>query len=224
MTINDVMNQERAALLGDSVFRSPLSGIDFMPYAAVTDPEVIERTPTFLRSMHPVVLADLNGRDRRMAFVQVCPTLRYKFLWVHADNDDYRPDYRNYLRQFHNVTEVLPGTLHVDHLYNRERAKRLGAPFIRLVLCPRGINTSHGAGIEKKRTLSGLGKYGREHKMDDIVLMKLCGLPSPRKGQPFTAEMMIHVQAVARLYGMKTDDIEASIRNLIDVANFVPGR
>lgn len=223
MTLNEVMQQERTALLGESVFKSP-SGMQLMPYAAVTSPEILQRTPEFLRSAHPIVLTDLNGRDRRMAFVQICPSLRYKFLWVHADNDDYRSDYRSYLRQHQNVTEALPQSMHVDHLYNRKRANRLGTPFIRLVLCPRGINTSHGAGIEKKRTLSGLGRYGREHKMDDIILLKLCGLPSPRTGQPLTPEMMAHIQAIARLSGMKADEILGSIQDLIEVANFVPGR
>lgn len=198
--------------------------MQLMPYAAVTNPQVLQRTPEFLRSAHPVALTDLSARDRRMAFVQVCPSLKYKFLWVHSDNNDYRSDYRSYLRQHQNVTEALPESLHVDHLYNRERAKRLGTPFIRLVLCPRGINTSHGAGIEKKRTLSGLGRYGREHKMDDIILLKLCGLPSPRTGQPLTPEMVAHIHAIALLYGMNAEEIQASIQSLIDVANFVPDR
>jgi hypothetical protein len=199
-----------------------MCGPELMPYAAVTDPEVLVRTPTFLRSMHPVVLEDLEGRDRGMTFVQVCPSLKYKFLWVHADNDGYRSDYRDFLKKINKVTENLPETVHVDHLYNRERAKRLKTPFIRLVLCPQGVNASHGAGNEKKRTSNGLGRAGRDHQIDQILVMKLCGVPSPRKGQPLTAEMMLHVQAVARLYGMKVDDIQTIIRNLIDVANFDP--
>jgi len=222
VTIKDVMNQERAALLGESIIKDPVSGLEILPYAAVTDPEILVRTPTFLRSVHPVLLHDLEGHDRAMTFVQVCPSLRYKFLWVHADNKGYRSDYRDYLQKIHNVTENLPDTVHVDHLYNRDRAKRLKTPFIRLVLCPQGINTSHGAGIEKKRTSAGLGRPGRDHKLDEIILMKLCGLRSPRKNQPLTAEMIAHVQAVARLYGMKVGDIQTIIRELIDVANFEP--
>jgi hypothetical protein len=221
MTLNDVMSQERTALLSESIFKSPW-GTQLLPYAAVTSPEILQRTPEFLRSAHPVVLTELAGRDRRMAFVQICPTLRYKFLWVHADNDDYRTDYKNYLRQHQHVTEAVPRSLHADHLYNRERAKRLGTPFIRLVLCKEAINTSHGAGIEKKRTRNGLGAYGREHKMDDIILLKLCGLPSPRTGQPLTPEMLAHIQAIAPLYGMEPGEIQASIQDLIDVANFIP--
>jgi hypothetical protein len=216
------MNQERAALLGESVIKDPVSGIELLPYAAVTDPEVIVHTPSFLRRMHPVALDDLDGRDRKLAFVQVCRSLRYKFLWVHADNDDYRQDYVTFLRTKHNAAGNLPPEIHVDHLYNRDRAKQLKTPFIRLVLTAQGINTSHGAGYEKARGRHLLGRAGRDHKMDEITLMKLCGVPSPRKGKPLTAEMTAHVHDVARLYGMTVEDIERSIKELMDVADFMP--
>ena len=224
MTVEDIMNQECAALLGESVIKDPVSGMELLPYAAVTEPTVIVQTPAFLRAVHPVRLEALPGRDREMAFIQVCPTLKYKFLWVHADNNDYRRDYVTFLREIHHVTEELPNKIHVDHLYNRERAKRLGTPFIRLVLVAQGVNTSHGAGYEKLRTGSGLGRAGREHKMDDVTLMKLCGIPSPRKGQPLTAQMRVHIQEVARRYGMRVEDIEASVRDLMAVATFQPIR
>src|SRR5690349_10407684 len=128
MTITDVMNQERAALLGESLIKNPNNGMQLLPYAAVTAVEVLVRTPEFVRSVHPVVIEELEGRDRGMTFVQVCPSLKYKFLWVHADNDRYRSDYRDFLEKVHKVTENLPETIHVDHLYNRERAKRLQTP------------------------------------------------------------------------------------------------
>jgi hypothetical protein len=210
------MNQERAALLGESLVKE--SG-GLLPYAAVTDPEILVRTPTFLRSVHPVTIADLTGRDRSMAFVEICPSLKYSFLWVYADNNDYRSDYRSFLRNVHQVKEDLPETIHVDHLYNRDRARQFKTPFIRLVLCPAGINISHGAGYEKKRGLSDIGRPGREHKMDEITLMKLCGLRSPRKGQPLTPEMMGHVHSVARLYGLRVEEIIRNINDLMKVAD-----
>jgi len=220
VTITDVMNQERAALPGESMIKDPVWGQGLLPYAAVTEPRIVERTPTFLRAVHPVTLETLSGRDREMAFVQVCPSLRYKFLWVHADNDDYRRDYAKFLREVHKVHDDLPQQIHVDHLYNRERAKQMQTPFIRLVLVPQAINTSHGAGYEKSRARSGLGRLGREHKMDEVTLMKLCGIPSPKKGQRLTAEMVVHVHQVAGLYGMSVRDIEAGIKDLMDVARF----
>lgn len=222
MTINDVMNQERAALLGESMIKDPITGIGLLPYAAVTEPNVLVQTPRFLRAKHPVTLETLVGRDQGMALVQVCPSLQYKFLWVHADNDDYRKDYTTFLRQVHKVSDDLPKGMHVDHLYNRSRAKQLHTPFIRLVLSPQAINTSHGAGYEKSRGRAGLGRAGREHKMDEVTLMKLCGIPSPKKGQPLTAEMQVHIHDVARKYGMSATDIEGVIKDLMDVASFEP--
>ena len=60
--------------------------------------------------------------------------------------------------------------------------------------------------------------------MDEMILMKLCGFRSPRKGQPLTAEMMLHVQSVAQLYGMKVDEVKTIIQDLIEVADFNPRR
>lgn len=191
-----------------------------LPYAAVTEASVLVRTPNFVRSMHPVTLEGIPGKDRSLAFVQVCPTLKYKFLWVHADNDEYRRDYMSFLRSVHNVSEELPNEIHVDHLYNRDRARALRAPFIRLVLAPRSINTSHGAGYEKSRSRNRLGRADRDHKMDEITLMKLCGIRSPRKRQPLTAEMIAYVHQIAEIYGMKVEDIEKNIGDLMEVAAF----
>jgi hypothetical protein len=217
MNISEVMKQEREALLGESL----MTNGKLLPYAAVTEPDIIVRTPTFLRSKHPVIIEPLAGRDMRMAFVQACPSLRYKFLWVHADNDRYRADYAAFLHAVHNFSGNLPSNIHVDHLYNRERAKVFAAPFIRLVLVKGAINTSHGAGYEKARTF-GVGRAGRDHKMDQITLMKLCGVQSPKKGQPLTAEMKAHIHNMARLHGMGTTEIEQIIQDLMDVAGFQP--
>jgi hypothetical protein len=89
-----------------------------------------------------------------------------------------------------------------------------------MVLAPNSINSSHGAGYEKSRTRSRLGRAGRGHKMDDIILMKLCGMPSPKKGQPLTAEMTAYIHQIAQLYGMKVSEIEQSINDLMAVAAF----
>jgi hypothetical protein len=222
MKIRDVMEQERAALLGESLIVVPPMGSGVLPFSAVTEPEVLVRSPTFLRSVHPVRLETLPGRDRNTAFVQVCPSLGYKFLWVNSSNDRYREDYKTFLREFHKLSGEVPKGLDVDHLYNRDRAKSLGTPFIRTVLAEHTINISHGAGYEKSRSRSGLGAFGRDHTMDTITLMKLCGMPSPKKGQPLTAEMLAHVHLVAITYGMKVGDLEREIMDLMDVAAFRP--
>ena len=62
-------------------------------------------------------------------------------------------------------------------------------PFVRLVLVAQSINTSHCAGHEKSRGAAGLGRAKRDHKVDDLALMKLCGVPSLRMTQPVTAEI-----------------------------------
>ena len=221
MNINAVMKQEREALLGESLIKDPLTGLTLLPYAAVTEPDIIVLTPRFIRSRHPVTIEPLPGRDMRMAFVQVCPSLRYKFLWAHTDNNNYRDDYEAFLRNVHRISATLPRDIHVDHLYNRARAKAFSPPFVRLVLAEGPINSSHGAGYERART-RGIGKPGRDHKMDEITIMKLCGVSSPKKGQPLTAEMKAHIYNVVRLYGISTSDAERTIQELMEVAGFRP--
>ena len=155
MNILDVMQRERSALLGESLIKAGPAGTTVMPYSAVTQPDVLVRTPTWLRAMHPVTLTALPERDRSMAFVQECASLQYKFLWIHAENDAYRDDYKSFLRDVHRVTETLPGNIHADHLYNRERARALQTPWIRLVLVDGPVNSSHGAGTESRAPTMG---------------------------------------------------------------------
>src|SRR5579863_1027744 len=202
MNIRDVMQYESSGLLSEFAVNRQILKTDVLPYAAVTEPEIVARSPIFVRSVHPVVLESLAGRDRAAAFIQSCPSLRVKFLWLHADNNDYRNDYKTFLRTVHHVSEELPKGIAVDHLYNRARAKQLGTPWIRMVLAEGGINSSHGAGYEKQRTQSGMGAPGRDHKMDTMILMKLCGMPSPKKGQPLTAAMRAQIQQVAVKTGL----------------------
>lgn len=223
MNIREVMQYEGGALLGEWAVSVKILGFGVLPFAAVTEPEVLVRSPIFVRSVHPVSLENLSGRDRNVAFVQTCPSLKYKFLWVHADNDNYRDDYKSFLRGVHRVTEELPRGIAVDHLYNRARAKRLGTPWIRLVLAEGGINSSHGAGWEKQRSRSGVGRSGRDHTMDTLILLKLCGMTSPRKGQPLTADMHAKIHLVAEKYGIAAEEIEKDIEDLMKVASFKPG-
>jgi hypothetical protein len=222
MTLDDVMAAERDGLLAELLF--PVFGwIQVPPYVAVPDFDVLERTPTDLRTQHPIRIEELPGEQPGQAFVQVCPTLKYKFLWAHVDNDDYRSDYIEFLRQHHAMTlESLPSVLHVDHLYNRKRARAMELKFIRMILLPVGINTSHGAGYEKSRTKGRVGTPTNQRGIDEIVLMKLCGVPSPRKNMPLTPEMLAHVQRIAAMFGTSTTKVEQSIRTLMDLAAFRP--
>lgn len=214
MTFQDVRQDEESALMGET-----LKGYVF-PYAAVENPEDIVRTPTDLRRLYPVTLVDLPGEDRSNAFIQLCDGLKYKFLWVNAHHKKYRESYQAFLKHFHKITHDIPSDLHVDHLYNSARARAQNIPWIRVILVPRSINTSHGAGYEKSRGKIGADAVGRVHIMDEILLMKVCGMPSPRQGEPLTAEMISHIHRIAEYYGMNPKDIERNITDLMRVAAF----
>lgn len=220
MTFVDVMNAEREALLAEYCFTDSLSRAHIPPYSAVSDPDTLVRTPSALRARHPVQLEDLPGRQSGYAFVQTCPSLRYKFLWAHVDNDNYRADYLTFAQKHHGVSAPqIPDTLHVDHLFNRERARALQLSYIRMVLAPVGINTSHGAGYEKSRTSSGIGRIGRDRQIDEIMLMKLQGVSSPRKGKPLSAQMQQHMQRMSSQFGLPVAEIERNVRELMQVAS-----
>ena len=225
MTLPDIITLEREALMTEYLFEQGLARIQVPPYSAVPDFEVLIRTPSMLRSRHPVRIDELPGRKRGQAFVQSCPTLNYKFLWVHADNDDYRQDYITFLQNHHRMTiQALPEAYHVDDLYNRARAGQMALLYIRLLLLPREVNTSHGAGYEKSRTRGGLGTPGNQRGIDEIALMKIWGISTPRKGLPLSPEMVAHARRMSMLFGLPPAEIERNIRELMDVASFRPGQ
>ncbi len=224
MTLGDVMAREREALMTEYLFEQGLARVQVPPYAAVPDFDVLVRTPTTLRTRHPVRVDELPGAKRGRAFVQICPSLNYRFLWVHADNDEYRADYVTFLQNHYGMSiQALPEAYHVDHLYNRARARQLALPYIRLVLLPREVNTSHGAGYEKSRTRGGLGTPGNQRGIDEISLMKLWGVASPRKGMPLSPDIVAHARRMSMLFGIPPAEIERNIRELMDVAGFRPG-
>jgi hypothetical protein len=165
----------------------------------------------------------LNRDQPQKAFVQICEGLKYKFLWAHVDNDNYRGDYLNFLRKFHGVpVPDLPGNLHVDHLYNRARARKMQLSFIRMILLTGQINMSHGAGYEKQRTAGGIGTPGNQRGIDEIVLMKLWGISSPRKDVPLTPRMQAYLDRMSALFGIPRAELERNIQELMDVASFRP--
>ncbi|MGG5812288.1 hypothetical protein [Falsiroseomonas sp. CW058] len=222
MGLAEVMQEEREALMAEAV-AAERAGAAILPYAAVAELADALHTPGALRRAHPVAFAALAGA-RGGALVQSCPTLGYRMLWVHADNDHYRDDYELYLRTCRgHAGGALPDSHHVDHLFNRARAQRLRLSWIRAVLLPRGINTSHGAGYEKARTRGLVGTPERPRTIDEVTLMKLWLVRSPRKGQPLTPEMRAHAGRMAALFGLSPAEIEANIRDLMAVAAFRPG-
>jgi hypothetical protein len=220
------MAQERAALMAEYLFPEGLPGLqgaNVPPYAAIPDFEVLKTTPRYLRIKHPVQISELFGTQRGHAFIQSCPTLGYNFLWTHVDNNNYRADYVLFLQQQYKMSvTALPETHHVDHLFNRERARDRGLRYVRMVLLPRSVNTSHGAGYEKSRTQGGLGTQGVQRGIDEIMLFKLWGIPSPRKGMPLSPEMQAHIIRMAAVFGIPAAEVERNVQELMEVASFRP--
>src|SRR5262245_10271968 len=197
------MAHERNGLLAEYLFAQGAAEMQIPPFCAVPGPDIVVRFPSLLRARHPAQIAELQGAHAGYSFVQTCPSLAYKFLWVHTENEEFRDDYLRFLRQEHQMTlPALPQTHHVDHLFNRARAKTMGLPFIRTALLPKSVNMSHGAGYEKSRTQGVIGKPGRERKLDEVMLMKLWGVMSPRKDMPLSPEMLMHARRVAVLFGL----------------------
>lgn len=225
MTIDlaTIMQQERDALMGEALAADAL-GAKVLPYAAVQDIAEVTHTPIALRSRHPTLFVPLVGvTGKGGALVQYTPSLGFRMLWVHADNDRYREDYVTYLRTERGINcTALPETHHVDHLFNRARAQELHLAWIRAVLLPRGVNTSHGAGYEKSRTQGLVGAAGRPRKIDEITLMKLWHLRSPRRGHALAPEMRAHAARMAVLFGLPQTEIERNIAALMAVAAFRP--
>lgn len=198
-------------------------GINVPPYAAIPNFDVLKSTPRFLRARHPLQIFEVSGARRGHAYVQSCPSLGYNFLWTHVDNDNYRPDYVLFLQQQYGMSvTALPETHHVDHLFNRERARARRLPYVRMVLLPRGVNTSHGAGYEKSRTRGGIGAEGVQRGIDEIMLLKLWGILTPRQGVPLSPEIQAHVIHMAAVFGLPAAEVERNIRELMEVASFRP--
>lgn len=221
MNLQDIIEIERTALTTEFLYPVGLAQIQVPPYVAVPDFETLQRTPTILRAKHPISIAELPGAKPQHAVVQECKSLSYKFLWTHVDNNNYRADYLKFLQLHHGLKiQALPTELHVDHLYNRARARAMDLPFVRMVLLPRSINTSHGAGYEKSRTKGKIGTKGNQRGIDEIVLMKLWGVPSPSKNTPPTPQMLAHLGRISVLFNIPRAELERNVRTLMEVAAF----
>ena len=218
MTLADVHRREREALLGEYLFGEGFGGgMHIMPYSAVPAIGDLTTTPRFLRAKHPVAIRPFPGADPARGFVQLCPSLDSAFLWLPPADDAYRDHYRAFLAAFHGV-RALTADYDVDHLFNRARAIELGLPFVRMILLGPGENRSHGAGYEAGRTRAGINRGGRQRGIDDVMLMKLCGIRSPRQNQPLSPEMLAHVARIAALFGLPPQEVERNIRELMAIA------
>lgn len=222
ITLDQVRQRERDALLGEYVFPNGVMGTaNVPPYAAIPSISILTNSPSQLRSKHPLSIDPFPGGDLANGFVQQCSSLGYKFLWLRPEDDNYKATYEAFLRRHYSIA-IMPTGYDVDHLFNRARASELKLAYVRMVLLGPGENRSHGAGYEKSRTKGGIGKSGRERGIDEIMLMKLCGVRSPRKNKPLSPEMIVHIHRIAALFNMQPLEIEQNIRELMEVAAFRP--
>jgi hypothetical protein len=58
--------------------------------------------------------------------------------------------------------------------------------------------------------------------MDEIMLLKLWGIPSPRKGMPLSPEMQAHIIRMAALFGIPAAEVERNVHELMEVASSRP--
>ncbi len=219
MNLENIIEEERQALMAEYAFPLSPGRVHAPPYCAIPHFDVLRNTPSALRARHPVRVEELPGKRPGQAFVQSCPSLNYKFLWTHVDNDNYREDYVTFLREHHGLKlQALPRNLHVDHLFNRARARFLQLNYIRMILLPDSINMQYGAGYEKSRTQGGFGREGRERGIDEVLLMKIWGVSCPRQGMPLTPPMLAHLHRMAITFGIPASELERNVRELMDVA------
>lgn len=173
-----------------------------------------------MRTRYPIRIEALAGREGK-----ACDGLKYKFLWAHVNDDDYRADYLKFLANHHGMKiPAIPETYHVDHLYNRARAREMKLPFVRMGLLPGSVNMSHGAGYEKQRTQGPIGTPGNQRGIDEILLMKLWDIQAPRKGQSLSPTMQAHLDRMASLFSIPRAELLRNVTELMDVAAFRPKR
>ena len=189
-----------------------------MPYVAVRDLETVALTPSPLRRSHPCVWRPLPGVHLQRARVQHCPTLDYRFLWCHVDNSSYRRHYLRFLEHEYGWSTPIPSGWHVDHVFNRARAKKLELEWVRMMLLPGSINSSHGAGYEKQRTKSPVsGTPQRSRKLDDVTLLKVVGMRSPRRHAPLDQSIETYSQWIAGRHGLSAEAVKTNIRELLAI-------
>jgi hypothetical protein len=216
LTVSDVQSQERDGLLGEYTIA------EIPPYVAIPSISELTGTPSRLRAKYPLVIEPIGERTEAGGFVQISPGLNYKFLWLRPKDGAYKEKYGAYLKKYYDI-DAIPAGYEVDHLFNKARAIDLELVYIRMALVGKHENASHGAGYEKSRTKGGIGAKGRARGIDEITLMKLCGISSPRKNRPLSREILGHVQRVAAMFGMSPMEIEQNIRELMEVAAFRSG-
>lgn len=211
LDLNGIIKREHEALAAETrLSHNP-------PFVAVNDMEVVTRVPSFLRHDHPSSVSALVG-SKGEAFVVDCPSLNSTALWVGTENDDYRKDYLLYLRSNYKLNiDRIPEDLHVDHLYNRARARNYKLKYIRSALVDRPINTSHGASVEKAATKNEALRTPKDMKsMEELISMKYYGFLPPLRDDPRESEIAAYANFASMHLGLDAKEVRRSISNIIN--------
>ena len=142
-------------------------------------------------------------------------------LWVDPAADNYVDQFRKFLTEHAKVDDSDLTKQHdVDHLFNRERAIKLGYNLVRLFPVPYRVNRSHGAGYEKAMTGSPQSSGRKSVKlMDEISYMKFFGIKSPSKSGKLTKAHEQHLRNVSKTYELPEDAIFEGAKNLVNRAH-----
>ncbi|MDJ0643785.1 MAG: hypothetical protein QNJ15_13305 [Erythrobacter sp.] len=142
-------------------------------------------------------------------------------LWVDPAADNYVDQFRKFLTEHAKVDDSDLTKQHdVDHLFNRERAIKLGYKFVRLFPVPYRVNRSHGAGYEKAMTAAASAKNPKQMKlMDEVSIMKFFGFKSPRKSGKLSKDQDQHLRNMAKTHGLPEELIFGGVENLMDRAH-----
>jgi hypothetical protein len=213
MTIEEFRIAEREALKREM----QLSGL--LPFVALNDLDWGMKVPSSMREKHPARVAPLPEAQGK-AFVQTCESLHYKSVWIRTDDDEYADRYRSFLNaELGQNLDGIPSEYHVDHLFNRARAKLYGLNFVRMALIPKKINLSHGGGYEKTITEGEAGRGRKDWKhMDEITCMKFLGFLSPLNNQPSRPNTEDYVKFAAKTFGLPEFEIRRNVSELMGKA------
>ena len=141
------------------------------------------------------------------------------WLWYDPAKDDYRRAFQAFLLQVQKIKAALPADCHVDHVYNRARAKNYGYKLVRMALVPGTVNTDHGRNYEKG---IGAAEKGRRPKimklLDAMTELKLFGSRSVPSGGSLTDEQIEAAETAAGLYDISKDQALGGITGMRDRA------
>jgi hypothetical protein len=224
LDLEQIIAQERAGILAE--MRT------FWPFIAMNDVTEAMETPTTLRSSAPLELQPFEG-----GYVQTCRAHNYKSFWAATDDKQYRKHYGAFLKAHHGLdvaNSAAAGAFkryHVDHMFNKARAKSLGGSeplaetlnelgaryrYIRMFLIEPGANMSHGSVYEGPLSQSERYRHVRGSRMLDLVnYMKFCGIKAPRRNAPLDPWQLGWLSRIAPALGTTPVKLEGEIQELV---------